>query len=85
MALGQGQPISEADLESRFAFHPADTQEKRDAHESVRFICRRAAEDLLMLVPPGREASTMVTKLEEAMMFGNAGIARAGGPRESGS
>lgn len=70
-------PIDQAELELRFAFHPADTDEKRAAHEAVRDTCRAAAEDVVRLTPgPSREQSLAITALEEAMMWANAAIAR---------
>lgn len=69
--------ISNDDLAHRFAFHPATTQEKRDEHTSVRQTMHRAAELVVERVPAGREQSLAVTALEEAMMWANAGIARA--------
>lgn len=68
-----------ADIEHRFAFHPATDQEKRDDHASVRQACRAAADRINELCPDGREKSLAVTALEEAMMWGNASLARAGG------
>lgn len=67
-----------ADIEHRFAFHPATTEEKRDDHASVRQVCRRAADHINEVCPEGREKSLAITKLEEAMMWGNAALARDG-------
>lgn len=64
------------DLARRFAFHPADTGSRRNAHGEVRALCHNLAERLVDLVPPGRERATMLTNLEQVMMWGNAGIAR---------
>lgn len=66
------------DLHNRFQFHPASDDEKRNAHTSVPMTLERAASDILQLLPStaGREAALFVTKLEEAMFWGNAGIAR---------
>lgn len=65
-----------ADIAHRFEFHPATTDEKRDAHTSIRQILRRAADDINERVPDGREKAVAMTKLEEAMMWANAGLAR---------
>jgi hypothetical protein len=65
------------DIENRFKFHPATDAEKRDAHGSVRNSLRTVAHYLAGVVPPGRERSLMLTHLEEAMFWGNAGLARA--------
>lgn len=70
-------------ISERFAFHPADTTEKQEAHKEVRAICRDAAEALDYLLPDGREKSTCITKLQEAMMHGNAALAINGGPAEA--
>lgn len=68
--------MNKADIAHRFAFHAATTQERKDEHTSARQILRRAADDLNQLVPEGREKAIVMTKLEEAMMWANAGIAR---------
>jgi hypothetical protein len=65
------------DLDHRFAYHAADTAAKED-HAAVREACLRAALQIDALAPEGREKSLAITKLEEAMMWGNAAIARAG-------
>ncbi|WP_327671810.1 MULTISPECIES: hypothetical protein [unclassified Streptomyces] len=66
------------DIENRFAFHAATTQEKRDEHTSIRQTCRRLADDLNERLPDGREKALAITKLEEVMFWANAAIARAG-------
>lgn len=68
--------IDPGDIEHRFAFHPATTQEKRDDHTSVRQSCRRLADMLNESLPDGREKSLAITKLEEVMFWGNASLAR---------
>lgn len=65
------------DIEHRFAFHPATDEEKRLRHGSVRHACLVAAMQINDLAPDGREKSLAITALEEAMMWGNAAIARA--------
>jgi hypothetical protein len=65
------------DIENRFAFHAATTQEKRDEHTSVRQQCRRLADSLNEALPEGREKAVVMTKLEEVMFWANAAIARA--------
>lgn len=67
------------DIENRFSFHPADTDEKRSAHESVRAQCRTLAHAWSGVLPEGREKALAITKLEEAMFWANAAIARADG------
>lgn len=65
----------EADLRNRFEFHPA-TEVTGPLHGEVRDRCYALALSLVELVPAGREQSLLVTKIEEAMMWANAGIAR---------
>lgn len=67
--------MDEADLDRRFKSHPVDQQQ---AHQMG--VIRDAARDLAglieRLVPEGREKSTAVTKVEEAVFWANAGISR---------
>jgi hypothetical protein len=65
-----------ADIEHRFAFHAATTDEKRDAHTSVRQQCRQLADALNEALPEGREKALAITKLEEVMFWANAAVAR---------
>lgn len=68
------------DLENRFNFHPANTEEKRNEHTSIRVACLDLAERLNLKVPEGREKALAITKLEEVMFWANAGIARNSDP-----
>jgi hypothetical protein len=63
-------------LEHRFKHHPP-TGDKGERHQQVRAACFATAEAITSLVPPSREQSLALTKLEEAMMWANAGIARS--------
>ncbi|WP_032380945.1 Acb2/Tad1 domain-containing protein [Rhodococcoides fascians] len=65
-----------SDLNNRFDFHPAGTTERATAHESVREGCKALAEFIDARVPNGREKAHAITKIEEAMFWANAGIAR---------
>jgi hypothetical protein len=69
--------VSPEDIEHRFAFHAATTEEKRDEHTSVRQSCRQLADFLNEKLPEGREKALAVTHLEEVMFWGNAAIARS--------
>ncbi len=60
-----------------FAFHPAHTNEKKDAHTSVRTHCKELALFIAENVPAGREQSLALTAVEEAMHWANAGIAKS--------
>lgn len=68
--------LSEAELDRRFNFHAPPTGARRDAHTNVRRGCRHLADFLNEAVPDGREKSIMYTKLEEAMFWANAALAR---------
>lgn len=59
-----------------FGFHPADTTVKRDTHAAVRGRYKNLAAWLINAVPPGRERAVAITKLEEAMFWSNAAVAR---------
>jgi hypothetical protein len=65
------------DIEHRFAFHPATTEERRDEHTSVRQNCRQLADFLNEKLPEGREKALAITHLEEVMLWANAALARA--------
>lgn len=66
------------DLENRFTFHPATTEDTKKAHESVRNGCLAHARELNSLLPEGREKALAMTHLEEVMFWANAAIARNG-------
>ena len=63
-------------LEHRFKHHAPPNEDVIAAHATVRSVLLNAAMCVCELVPDGREQSTLVTKLEEAMFWANAGIAR---------
>lgn len=69
--------LTRGQLEKRFQFHPADTEEKKVAHETVREVLLEAADQIVAVTgPPSREQSLAIAKLEEAMFWANAAIAR---------
>lgn len=68
--------MHQGDIDNRFAFHPASTEEKRSEHASVRKQCWDLATFLNEKLPEGREKSLAITHLEEAMFWGNAALAR---------
>ncbi|MGW0245070.1 Acb2/Tad1 domain-containing protein [Nocardia goodfellowii] len=67
--------MSIADIEHRFTYHPP-SPEKVSLHEEVRKILGSIAISLDVYLPPGRESALVQTKLEEAMFWANASIAR---------
>lgn len=62
----------------RFSYHPPQTEKTRDAHQVARSILHAAAHDLIngARIPAGEERDIAITKLEEAMFWANAAIAR---------
>jgi hypothetical protein len=72
------------DLDNRFRWHQPRTQEVGELHNTIRRECRELAGTIMAVVPAGREQALAITKLEEAMMWANAGIARAGGTDADG-
>lgn len=68
--------MDQADLDRRFAYHQPPDQETINRHAEIRGACARAAEVVNINAPEGREKSLAITKLEEAMMWANAAIAR---------
>jgi hypothetical protein len=67
--------VTNPELEHRFKFHPA-TAVTGPLHANVRNTLLDVAAVLSDTIPPGREQALFVTKLEEAMMWANAAIAR---------
>ncbi|HSH45181.1 MAG TPA: hypothetical protein VK966_04970, partial [Longimicrobiales bacterium] len=66
-----------ARIERDFRHHPPK-EGQPERYERIRLVARNLAHELVDLVPPGRELSTALTKLEECVMMANAGIARHG-------
>ncbi|MGW1549035.1 Acb2/Tad1 domain-containing protein [Streptomyces sp. NPDC002346] len=65
------------DLMNRFEYHPPRDAEAIRKHAGVRGFLFTAAEFVEANVPDGREKALALTKIEEAMFWANAGIARA--------
>lgn len=64
------------DLARRFNYHPPRDQDIANDHQAVRNQVSRVALDLQYRLPESREKSLAITKLEEAMFWANAAIAR---------
>lgn len=69
--------ISDEELERRFSYH-GPTPEKRIKYANIRSKGLELAKIIVDLCPHSREASTALTKAEEAVMWANASIAREG-------
>lgn len=75
-----------ADLENRFRYHAAATDIRKQEHQNIRDGSLRLAELFLEILPPGREQALAWTKVEEAMFWANAALARQpDGPGEDAS
>jgi hypothetical protein len=59
-----------------FKHHPPKDEDTVAAHEQVRSVLHLTANELIGLCPESRELSLALTKLEEAMFWANAAIAR---------
>ena len=63
------------ELYDRFTYHPPKAGQP-DKYERIREEALKMAILILELTPQSREQSLAFTKLEEAVMFANAAIAR---------
>jgi hypothetical protein len=69
-------------LAHRFQFHPADAMNTQEAHQAIRDTCLAAADKIVEVTGAmSREQSIAITKVEEAMFWANAAIARSDGPQ----
>lgn len=64
------------EINKRFNYHAPKDGTVVGYHEAIRSTCANAAHWIDQLVPDGREKALALTKIEEAMMWANAGIAR---------
>lgn len=67
--------LTMSDLVNRFRFHKAN-EATGVKHSIIRQKCYELALELNEMLPDGREKSLVVTKIEEAMFWANAAIAR---------
>jgi len=65
-----------ADLDNRFSYHPPRDHEQADKYVRIRQAGRNLAGIIDENAPDSQEKSVAVTKLEEAIMWANAAIAR---------
>ena len=64
------------ELAHRFEYHAPTNPLVREAHEKIRAMELTMAIEFNDTLPPGRELALVFTKLEEAMFWANAAIAR---------
>ena len=80
MQCYDAEPVKEEsgidlDLENRFTYH-RPTEEKAAKFPVIRDTAKELAYKIKKLCPNGREQALALTKLEEAVMWANAGISR---------
>lgn len=63
------------DLAKRFTYHPVKPGQS-DTYSNLRDEARALAGHIISVQPESRERSLAITKLEECIMWANAGIAR---------
>lgn len=64
-------------LEVRFSYH-APKPEQVDVYNEIRNTAHNLAKLVVDKTPASREQSLALTKIEEAVMWANAGLARSG-------
>jgi hypothetical protein len=69
--------MDKTDLNNRFVYHAPKDKAAQTKHERTRAAIFEAACFVDTHCPDGREKSTAITKLEEAMFWANAAIARS--------
>lgn len=68
------------EIENRFGYNPPRSTARVKDHEFTRDVLEWVAHKLNNLLPEGREKSLAITKLEEAMFWANAALARSHDP-----
>ena len=71
-----GQP-ARSEIEIRFTYHQPPDARTVKKYEVLRAHARAFADLIVASCPESREQSLAITKLEECVMWANAGIARA--------
>lgn len=69
-------PTDPVEIANRFAYHPPSTEDVAENHEYIRSLCWNLANSLNNVCPESRELSLALTKVEEAMFWANAAVAR---------
>lgn len=68
--------IDKNETARRFAYHKPVDDKRAATHDTLRNVLQDVADVIVELTPEGREQSLAVTKLEEAMFWANAALAR---------
>lgn len=74
--MAEVKEVTADDLTNRFSYHPPQDEETVKQHERARATVLNTAYALEALLPNSREKSLATTKLEEALFWANAAIAR---------
>lgn len=74
--------MTSQDLENRFTYH-APRGDQPPKYDILRKEARALAYQIEALCPEGREKSLAITKLEEAVFWANAAIAREPQPERT--
>ncbi|MEV0427867.1 hypothetical protein [Micromonospora sp. NPDC050495] len=74
------------ELDRRCDYHPPKDLATAEAHQAWRKTVKAAMAEAMRSLPAGRETSMVLTALDDALMYGNAAIARPpmSGGRRSG-
>jgi hypothetical protein len=65
------------EIKNNFTYHKP-TEDMESCIKDLRYLFEELAEHINIYVPEGREKALAITKIEEAMMWANAGIVRKG-------
>ena len=75
-------PLDANEIDRRFDHHPPD-ECRAERHKQIRQRAKELASYLNICLPDCRETSLAFTKLEEAMFWANAALARRGRDEKS--
>ncbi|SCG15487.1 hypothetical protein GA0070610_1720 [Micromonospora echinofusca] len=70
-----------AELDRRCDHHPPRNLEQAERHQAWRSAVKALMAEAMRTLPAGRETSLALTALDDALMYGNAAIARPPMPR----
>lgn len=68
--------IDRDELSRRFDYHKPSTEDVVERHQYIRQMCHAVARELTDTCPESRELALALTKIEEAMFWANAAVAR---------
>jgi hypothetical protein len=68
-----------AEIDHRMTFHPVTGPAQAESYQKIREAGRVFAHLVADLTPYSREQSTAISKIDEAIMWANASIAREDG------